>query len=89
MSFSSLRWIAGIALAGFLLAACGSRISLENYGKLKAGQSYDEVQTILGEPTRCDEMLGVRTCAWENGARAITVNFLAGQAALLSAQNLK
>ena len=75
--------------ATFVLAACGSKISLENYGKLRTGQSYEEVKQILGDPARCDEVLGIRTCVWGDEQRGISVNFVAGQVMLLSAKNLK
>jgi hypothetical protein len=77
--------IAGLAL----LSACGSQLSLDNYNKLKVGQSYDEVKQVVGDPTRCDEMLGVRTCVWGDEQRGISVNFVAGKVLLLSARNLK
>lgn len=89
MSILSMRRSALVTLAGVLLAACGSQISIENYNKLKSGQSYDEVKAILGEPTRCDEMLGVRSCLWGEEQRGINVNFLGGQVVLMSAHNLK
>ena len=76
-------------LAGLVLAACSSKVSLENYGKLRTGQSYDEVKQILGDPARCDEALGIRTCVWGDEQRGINVNFVAGQVMLLSARNLK
>ena len=30
-------------LAGSVLVACSSKVSLENYGKLRTGQSYEDV----------------------------------------------
>ena len=51
-------------LAGSVLVACSSKVSLENYGKLRTGQSYEDVTKILGDPARCDEVLGIRTCVW-------------------------
>ncbi len=77
--------IAGLAL----LSACGSPLSLENYNKLKVGQSYDEVKQVIGDPARCDEVLGVRTCVWGDETRGISVNFVAGKVLLLSARSLK
>ncbi|MDQ5904029.1 MAG: hypothetical protein QG672_1622, partial [Pseudomonadota bacterium] len=47
-----------IAFLALLAVAC-SKDSMEIYGRLKTGQSYDEVVAILGNPTRCDEVLGV------------------------------
>ena len=80
---------AGMALIALVLIACGSKISLDNYNKLKAGQTYEEVKQILGEPARCDEVIGIRTCQWGEEQRGISVNFVAGQVILLSARNLK
>ena len=76
-------------LAGSVLVACSSKVSLENYGKLRTGQSYEDVTKILGDPARCDEVLGIRTCVWGDEQRGISVNFVAGQVMLLSAKNLK
>ena len=78
-----------MALIALVLIACGSKISLDNYNKLKAGQTYEEVKQILGEPARCDEVIGIRTCQWGEEQRGISVNFVAGQVILLSARNLK
>jgi hypothetical protein len=80
----------GLVIAGLaLLGACGSQLSLENYNKLKVGQTYDEVKQVIGDPARCDEMLGVRTCVWGDEQRGISVNFVAGKVLLLSARSLK
>ena len=77
------------AVAVLLLAACGSKVSLENYNKLKVGQSFDEVKQILGDPARCDEVIGIRTCVWGDDQRGISVNFAAGKVMLFAARNLK
>ena len=69
--------------------ACSSKVNLENYGKLRTGQSYEDVTKIRGDPARCDEVLGIRTCVWGDEQRGISVNFVAGQVMLLSAKNLK
>ena len=81
--------IAGRLMACMLLAGCGSQLSLENYNKLKVGQSFDEVKKVIGDPTRCDEMLGIRTCVWGDEQRGVNIGFVAGQVMLLSATNLK
>ena len=86
---SGFRRYAILVVAGLVLAACGSKVSLENYGKLRTGQSYEDVTQILGDPARCDEILGIRTCVWGDEQREISVNFVAGQVMLLSAKNLK
>ena len=80
---------AALVLFSLVLSACGSQISLENYNKLQVGQTYDEVKKVIGDPARCDEMLGVRTCIWGDEQRGISVNFVAGKVLLLSARSLK
>jgi len=72
-----------------VLAACSNKLNMENYNKIRSGQTFDEVKGVLGDPTRCDEVLGIRACVWGDEQRGINVNFLAGQVVLHSARNLK
>jgi len=88
MATSSLSRSGLIVAASILVAACGSKVTLENYNKLRAGQSYDEVKAVLGDPARCDEALGIRACLWGDEQKAISVNFAAGKVILHSAKNL-
>lgn len=81
--------IAFVACSALWLAACGSQLSLENYNKLKVGQTFAEVKQIIGEPARCDETLGVRSCQWGDEQRGVSANFVGDQVLLLSAKNLK
>lgn len=89
MNATRLRWIRGALLAGALLPGCAEKVSLENYNRLQVGQSFDEVKLIIGDPARCDEVFGIRSCVWGDEQRGIQVAFMAGQVALLSAHNLK
>lgn len=77
-----------IALAACLLAAC-SKVTLENYNKLEMGQSYEQTVTLLGDPARCDEVIGVRQCLWGSEEKGVSVNFVAGKVVLFAARNLK
>jgi hypothetical protein len=70
------------------LAGC-NKLTVDNYGKLKVGMTYDEVQSILGKPARCDEAVAVRACSWGDAQRRINVNFLGGKVMLFSAENIK
>ncbi|EXI87404.1 MAG: hypothetical protein AW11_02532 [Candidatus Accumulibacter regalis] len=79
----------GPLVLAVLLLGCTDKLSLDNYNQLKVGQSDDEVKLILGDPARCDEMIGVRSCVWGGDERGIKVAFMGGQVALLSAHNLK
>lgn len=78
-----------MVLGATLLSACGNKVSLENYNRIKVGQSYDEVRQIVGDPAHCDETLGVRTCQWGDSGRGIRVNFAVDKVVLMSAENLK
>ncbi len=76
-------------LATLLLIAGCSKLTMENYSKLKVGQSYEEVVGVLGEPKRCDEAIGVRQCLWGDESRGVKVGFAAGKALAFTATNLK
>lgn len=71
-----------------LVSAC-SKLTMENYAKLKAGLAYDEVKALLGDPVQCSEVLGIRACQWGDDNKNINVNFVGGKAVLFSAANLK
>lgn len=70
------------------LAAC-SKLTMENYAKLKVGQSYEEVTAIIGQPARCDEAIGIRQCVWGDETKGVRVGFAAGKALAFNAVNLK
>lgn len=71
-----------------LLAAC-SRLSVENYDRLRVGMSYSEVTDILGKPDTCSDAMLVRTCRWGTDARHASVNFVADKAVVYSAEGLR
>ena len=71
------------------LAACQPQVSLDNYNKLQVGQTFEEVQKIVGDPARCDETLGIRSCNWGDDQHGFRVNFALGKVVLLSANNLR
>lgn len=77
-----------IAVLAFVAVAC-SKVNMENYSRLKVGQSYDEVVAVLGQPARCDEILGVRQCQWGDEARNVKAGFVGGMVLTLTAHNLK
>ncbi|WP_186410261.1 hypothetical protein, partial [Candidatus Propionivibrio aalborgensis] len=79
MHFNALSRAAFLLASSLLLNACGHTISIENYNKLQIGQSYDEVRQLIGEPARCDEVLGVRSCVWGDEQHGISVSFVAGK----------
>lgn len=82
---SMIRPIAVLALAALLLAAC-SRITPDNYAKLEAGMTREEVHRILGP---ADEVSGggigkltISTESWSGPKHVITVTFAGDQLTL-------
>ncbi|WP_028454032.1 outer membrane protein assembly factor BamE domain-containing protein [Chitinilyticum litopenaei] len=78
MSFQRL-----LLIASFLLLAACSKITAENYQKIKSGMSRDEVVAILGEPTQSEagSLLGIEgeTASWQNGGLVISAQFVNGK----------
>lgn len=71
-----------------LLPGC-SKLTVDNYAKLKVGIGYSEVVGILGKPDSCSEALFVKSCTWGNEQKNITVNFMNDKAILSSSRNIK
>lgn len=81
--------LATIAAITTLLAAC-SKVTAENYNKIELGQSYEQVQELIGKPTSCDDVLGARNCVWgKAGSARVNVTFVGNKVVLFSAQNLR
>lgn len=78
-----------IALAFLVVLVGCSRLTMENYAKIKMGLGYDEVVTILGKPDSCSETLFVRNCVWGNEQKNITVNFAGDKAILFTSKNIR
>ncbi len=71
-----------------LLSGC-SKLTMENYAKIKMGLGYAEVVRILGKPDNCSEALFVRNCVWGDEQKNITVNFAGDKVVLFSSKNIK
>lgn len=80
--------VLALSAAVLTLAAC-SRLTQENYDKLKTGMTYEDVEAVLGGPSRCSEALTVRTCIWGDEASNINANFIAGKAVMFSSKNIR
>ena len=83
----NMQRIIPISLA-LLLVAC-SKLSVENYDKLKVGMPYAEVTQILGAPAQCSDVLGAKHCRWGDDQRYVEVNFIGDQALIFSAENIR
>lgn len=79
-----------IVAAGLLLALFGcSKLTLENYNKIETGMSFEEVTQLIGEPAKCDDVMGMRSCSWGDEKRSVNVTFAADKVLLFSSSNLK
>ena len=72
----------------FLLLAGCSKLSQENYNKLKVGQTYDEVTAIIGKPDKCSSALFVKSCTWGNDSKNISINFMGDKVLITTSKNL-
>jgi hypothetical protein len=77
-----------LMLIGAMLLSC-SKLTVENYAKIKTGIGYDEVVSILGKPDSCSEALFVKGCVWGNDQKNISVSFVSDKVILSSSRNIK
>jgi len=76
-------------LALLVLAVTGcSKLSQENYNKLKMGMTYEEVVGVLGSPAACDATMGAKSCTWGNEQKHIKVNFVADRVVVFNCKGL-
>ena len=70
----------GIAILLLALAGCSSRLSQENFDKIREGMSQKEVRDVLGEPVNAEgsSFLGLSggEAVWKDNKTVITVHFL-------------
>jgi hypothetical protein len=76
-------------LATFLFTAGCSKVTQENYDKLKMGMEYSEVTALLGNPDNCEESMGAKSCIWGNETKNIKVSFLADKTMVFSSTGIK
>ena len=84
---TALRRMA-LLVATCLLASC-SKVTAENYAKVKSGMEYKEVVGILGNPASCDDIVGFKSCQWGDAKSHITVRFAGDAVIMHSAANLR
>ncbi len=84
----ALRNTFAVCVLCFLLLAC-SKLTNENYSKIKIGMSFTDVTSLIGNPTSCDDAVGVKSCRWGDDKRNITVNFVGDQVILHAAENIR
>jgi len=77
-------------LIAIAIATAGcSKLTPENYAKVKIGMPYNEVTAILGGPNSCDDTAGFKSCRWGDDKRHITVRFAGEKVILHTAENIR
>jgi hypothetical protein len=71
-----------------LLLACGSKINESNYQKIQEGMTMEQVQTILGEPSKTSSVgigsLSGTTATWTYDKLTISIQFFNNKVQLKS-----
>lgn len=78
-----------VMLMGLLAVAGCNPVTQENYARLEAGMSREQVETLLGKPGECAGALGVSSCTWGTRDRFISVQFAGDKVLMFSGQGLK
>jgi hypothetical protein len=68
------------------LAACGSKLTQENFDKIKTNMTFEEVKALLGEPTETSSVgiggLSGTQALWKDKDAAITIQFVNNKVAM-------
>ncbi|MCK0510975.1 outer membrane protein assembly factor BamE domain-containing protein [Aromatoleum buckelii] len=79
-----------LCLAALCVAATAcSKVTVENYDKIRVGMTYEEVKQLLGAPNHCSDVMTVKSCTWGDEKRHVQVSFVADQVVLFSSENLR
>lgn len=85
-------WVVAVpAMLMLMLCVCltgCSKVTRDNYDRIRIGMEYRQVTELIGEPDRCDAAVGVKTCIWGNQTKNITINFVADKVVLPSMKGL-
>lgn len=82
-----LRMVTVLAIVTMLFGC--SKLTVENYRKLKVGLGYGEVVKILGKPDSCSEAMIAKNCVWGNEQKNITVNFMGDKVLFFTSRNIR
>jgi hypothetical protein len=72
----------------FLFFVGCSKLTKENYDKIKMGMDHSEVNAILGKASECSDTLGIKNCIWGAEAKYIKVNFIADKVVFFTNKGL-
>jgi hypothetical protein len=77
-----------ILIAAVLLTIGCSKLTTENYNRLRIGMNYDKVVSLLGTADQCDGAMGFKNCMWGNKKRNIKVSFAGEKVVVFSGHGL-
>jgi uncharacterized lipoprotein NlpE involved in copper resistance len=86
---TKLMIISATALTLLLLLIGCSRLTQENYDKIKLGMSFQEVEKLLGSGPICDSALGMKSCTWGSADKFVKVQFVSEKVVLHVAKGLR
>ncbi len=77
------------SLAAMMLCGAGcSKLTKQNYDKLKVGMEYKAVTALLGDAPACDAAMGAKSCTWGDQGKNITVNFVADKVVFMTCKGI-
>ena len=82
-----IKIFAFLLLVAVALVSC-SKLTKENYDKVKLGMDYNEVVEIIGDPEKCDSLLNAKNCIWGDESKSIEIKFVADKVVFTSSKGL-
>ncbi len=81
--------ISAICIFSILALAGCSKVSKENYDKIKIGMSYEDIVEVLGKPDTCEEpVLKTKSCMWGSTDKQIKIKFVVDTVAWRSSKGI-
>jgi len=77
-----------IIFASLLLTVGCSKLTKDNYDKLKVGLDYNEVVKIIGKADECSGAIGIKDCRWGDDKKQIKVKFAGNKVIIFSGKGL-
>jgi len=84
-----MKRIALLPVATLLLFSGCSKLTKENYDKVKSGMMYEEVVKLIGKPDNCSEAFSVTSCVWKSSETEVQATFIANTLTIITGNDLK
>jgi hypothetical protein len=88
MQNRSVKFIIWVLLAASISLTGCTKLTQENYDKIKMGMEYAQVLEILGKADSCDSTAVMKSCAWGDEKRQIKVQFVSDKVVLYTSKGL-